>query len=183
MEFLFDNGIEDHYVVNGNIGVHPAAAGLDLRDLVNDLHAGDDFAENAVTVVLRGRSAEIQKIIVHEVDEELAGRGVHDLSACHGDRAAFVGNLVLCLIDDGVVIFLLGERGIETAALDHKVRNDPVKKRILIKTGFDIIQKIFDCDRSFFIEQFQFDVSEIRFKSDHAVFSFHFCFRTGLFCA
>ena len=97
--------------------MHAARAGLDLRDLVDHIHPVDHLAEHAVTVMLGGRSLEVQEVVVHQIDEELGGRAVDHVGAGHRQRAALVRQLVGGFILDRIVGFLLRERAVETAAL------------------------------------------------------------------
>ena len=63
----------DKHVLDGYVVMSPASPGLDLSDLVDDLLTFDDFAEYAVAPTLGVGRRVIQKIVVLDVDEELAG--------------------------------------------------------------------------------------------------------------
>src|SRR5207302_7660919 len=96
---------------------------LDLRDLVDDVHAGGDAAEDGVLAVEPGTG-------VRGDDEELAAVRVR---ACvrHGQRAA------LQLVRTGLVLELVpgaagaGARGI--AALDHEIRDHAVEDDAVVE--------------------------------------------------
>src|SRR5258708_367744 len=63
----------DDHVLDGHVGVTPAFSGLDLFDLVDHVLALDDLAEHAVAPTLGVRRRMIEKIVVLDADEKLAG--------------------------------------------------------------------------------------------------------------
>src|SRR4051794_2013696 len=74
---------QDDDVLGGPV----ARADLDGLDLVDDVHAGDDLAEDGVA----GRvGVLVEELVVGDVDEELAGGAVRVVGAGHGDGAALV---------------------------------------------------------------------------------------------
>ena len=64
-----------------------AGNGTDFGDLVYHIHAFNDFAEDAVAVALGRGGAEVQKVVVHKVDEELTRGRVNDLGTGIGKGA------------------------------------------------------------------------------------------------
>src|SRR5256712_12470797 len=87
---LRDLRLLDDDVLDRNVGVSPAAAGLDPLDLVDDVLALDDLAEHAVAPTLGAGRRVIQEVIVLEVDEELARRRMRVGGARHGYGVVFV---------------------------------------------------------------------------------------------
>src|SRR2546427_7333037 len=69
---LRDLRLLDDDVLDRNVGVSPAVAGLDPLDFVDDVLALDDLAEHAVAPALGAGRRVIQEVVVLEVDEELA---------------------------------------------------------------------------------------------------------------
>ena len=102
--------------------------GADLGDLIHHIHTFHNLAENAVAVALGGGGAEVQEVIVDQIDEELAGGRIDHLGTGVSKRAAHVGELVGSFVFDGGSGLFLVEIFIHAAALDHESVNDTVEK-------------------------------------------------------
>src|SRR5262249_53314742 len=81
------NRLDDDLVYRG------LSSDLDLADLVHDVHAVDDLAEDAVAVAVGG-PALVEGVVVGVVDVELGGGAVRVLGAGHGQGAAQVLQVV-----------------------------------------------------------------------------------------
>src|SRR6185369_8894508 len=77
----------DDDVLDGDIIVAPARPRLDLLDLVDDIHALDHLAENAVPPALILVFV-IEAGVVLDVDVELRRRAMRIVGPRHGDGAA-----------------------------------------------------------------------------------------------
>src|SRR5690606_37961180 len=78
-----DGGFLDDDVLGGYVLVKALAACLDAFDLLDDLGALDDLAEDGVApAVGRGRG-EVQEVVVGDVDEELGSGRVRVAGAGH----------------------------------------------------------------------------------------------------
>src|SRR5437660_5551567 len=88
-----DNGraLDDHALDRNVRPERATAAGRRRRDLVDHVHAVDDFAEYHVAVALRGWLAEVQRLVVVDVDEKLRGGRVRVAGARHRDCPWNVG--------------------------------------------------------------------------------------------
>ena len=164
---LLLNCVKDHHGISRDILMESTGNGFDFCDFIHHIHAFDHLAENAVAVPLRGRAAEVQEIVVHQIDKELAGGGVNDLGTGVGEGAPHIGQLVGGFVFDGGVGFFLVEIFVHAAALDHESVNDPVEEGIFVEAGSHIFQKVFASDGGFFCVEFDFDIAEVGFESDH----------------
>ena len=72
--------------------------GFNLGNFVHILHAFGHFAENAVTPAVRGGGAVVEKIVVHQIDEELGSGAMRIAGAGHGQGAALVLEAVVCFV-------------------------------------------------------------------------------------
>src|SRR6266850_1917239 len=103
---LRDLRLLDDDVLDRNVGVSAAAAGLYPLDFVDDVLALDDLAEHAIAPTLRVRRRVIEKIVVLDVDEKLAGGRMRFGRPRHGDGIALVLEAVVALdhetLDDAV---------------------------------------------------------------------------------
>ena len=77
--------------------------GLNLRDLIRDIHTFHNFTKDSVAKITL---AVIEECIVRNVDKELAGRAVFIRSARHSNRATGVTQSVIGFILDWRVRFL-----------------------------------------------------------------------------
>src|SRR5262245_1294998 len=97
-----------------------ARAGLHLLDALDDIQAFHHLAEHGVAVALWCREAEIERVVVRDVDEELRGRGMGVGRARHGDRAHCVLQPVAGLVLHRLEGRLLLEVMRETADMVHE---------------------------------------------------------------
>src|SRR5712692_7521122 len=104
---LRDLRLLDDDVLDRNVGVSPAAAGLDPLDFVDNVLALDDLAEHAVAPSLGAGCRVIQEVIVLEVDEKLARGRMRLGSPRHGYGIAFILEAVAGLVLDGSLSRLL----------------------------------------------------------------------------
>src|SRR5215468_2171383 len=98
-----------------------AAFALALRDLVDELHAGDDLAPDGVLAVQPGG--------VGKADEELAIGAVGIARARHGYRAAhmvLVGELGLEILPRAAGAGARRIAGLRHEAGDHAMKNDAI---------------------------------------------------------
>src|SRR5207237_3152824 len=78
----------DQHAIGRNIfGKRTAAARRRGRDLVDDVHAADDLAEDGITESLRCRLTIVEGPVIAHVDEELRSCGMRVAGAGHGNRA------------------------------------------------------------------------------------------------
>ena len=85
-----DRLVDDDLLGRNVLRERSAGARRRLGDLVDHVHPFDDLAEHRVAVALRIRRAEVQELVVGDVDEELRGRRVGIAGARHGERAGHV---------------------------------------------------------------------------------------------
>src|SRR2546426_9304459 len=141
---LRDLRLLDDDVLDRNVGVSPAAAGLDPLDLVDDVLALDDLAEHAVAPSLGAGRRVIQEVVVLDVDEKLARGRMRLGGPRHGYGIAIVLQAVAGLVLDGLLGRLLTHSRLETAALDHEAVDDAVKHGIGVEPRFDVGEEILD---------------------------------------
>src|SRR2546425_10109228 len=141
---LRDLRLLDDDVLDRNVGVSPAAAGLYPLDSVDDVLAFHDLAEHAVAPALGAGRRVIQEVVVLEVDEELARGRMRLGSPRHGYGIAVVLEAVAGLVLDGFWGRLLAHSRLEAAALDHEAVDDAVKHGIGVEPRFDVGEEILD---------------------------------------
>ena len=131
-----------------SVGNGPPAPVAPLRDLVDDVHAGDDLAEHRVAVALRIGRAEIEPLVVADVDEELRRRGVRIARARHRDGAGLVRqpglDALLRLDRDRRSRRAFAELRVVAAALDHEALDDAMELRAVVLAGLDVFQEVLD---------------------------------------
>ncbi len=142
-----------------------AATGFHLADLINHVHAFDDFTEHAVApAVLTGV---VQEVVVAGVDEELRSGGIGHVGAGHGDGVVVVLQAVVGFVLDGGVGGLLAHAGLEAAALNHEVVNHAMENGVAVKTGVHVVEEVLDGDGGFFGIQLQGDDAEVGVQFNH----------------
>src|SRR5687768_16341759 len=160
----------DEHRLGRHIVVALAAAGLDLRDLVDHVDAAHHAAEHGVAEVA---GAMIQEAVVHDIDEELRGRAVQVVRARHRERAALVLEPVVRLVLDRRVAGLVLHVGRESAALDHESGNHAVEDRAVVVALVHVTQEVLRRDRGRFLVHFDAEVAVRGLESNQGVFSGH----------
>ena len=84
----------------------------------------------------------IQKIVVHQIDEELGRGAVRVTGAGHGNGAALVFQAIVGLVFHSLAGGLFVHARAQTAALNHEAGDHAVKDGIFIKAVVHILQKI-----------------------------------------
>src|SRR6266704_1835944 len=166
---LRDLRLLDDDVLDRNVGVSPAAAGLYPLDLVDDVLALDDLAEHAVAPALGAGRRVIQEVVVLEVDEELARGRMRLGGPRHGYGVAVVLQAVAGLVLDGLLGRLLAHSRLETAALDHEAVDDAVEHGVGVEPRFDVGEEILDRFRSALGVQFEGNDAQVRVQLYHGV--------------
>src|SRR5258708_7625796 len=139
---LRDLRLLDDDVLDRNVGVSPAAAGLYPLDSVDDGLALAGLAEHAVAPTLGAGRGVIQEVVVLEVDEELARGRMRLGGARHGYGIAVGLEAVAGLVLDGLLGWLLAHFRLEAAALDHESVDDAVKDRTVVEPPLHVLQEI-----------------------------------------
>src|SRR5213592_1649788 len=111
---LRDLRLLDDDVLDRNVGMSPAAAGLYPLDLVDDFLALDDLAEHAVAPALGAGRRVIEEVVVLDVDEELARGRMRLGGPRHGYGIAIILEAVAGLVLDGLWGRLLTHSRLET---------------------------------------------------------------------
>src|SRR5260370_5923098 len=122
---LRDLRLLDDDVLDRNVGVSPAAAGPYPLDFVDDVLALDDLAEHAIAPSLGAGRRVIQKVVVLDVDEELARGRMRLGGPPHGDCVAVVLQAVAGLVLDGSPSRRLADPSLEAAALEPYAVHEP----------------------------------------------------------
>src|ERR1700722_15602610 len=142
------------------------AAGLDRRNLVDDVHAVGDAREYGVAEVA---ARVIEEVVVLQIDEELRGRAVDVVGARHGERAALVLDAVVRLVLDGRLRALLRHVFSEASALDDEAGHDAVKDGAVEEAIVDIAQEIGNGQRGILLEELDGEIAQRGFEADHEV--------------
>jgi len=161
---LFDADFADNHGFGRYILMETACRCFHFADFTDNVHAGSDFTENGIAVALRGFAFEIQKVVVGRIDKELAGCGIRIAGARHGDGADIIFQAVVCFVVDGFIGGLLNHFLGKSAALNHKIVDNAVENRVVVKTFFGIIDKVCHGFRRFDFIQLQLDVAHIGFN-------------------
>src|SRR5712692_2744025 len=164
---LGDLRLLDDHVLHRHVRVRSTLAGLDPFDLVDHVLAFDDLAEHAVAPTLCVRRSVIEKIVVLDADEKLAGGRMRFGGPRHGDRIALVLETVVGFVLDGASGRLLAHSRVESAALDHEPVDDAVKHGVGVETRFDVVEKILHRLRSASGIELERDDAEVGLKLDH----------------
>src|SRR6266849_3312642 len=164
---LRDLRLLDDDVLDRNVGVSPAAAGLYPLDFVDDVLALDDLAEHAIAPALGAGRRVIQDVVALDVDEELARGRMRLGGPRHGYGIALVLQAVAGLVLDGSSSRLLAHSRLEAAALDHEAVDDAVKHGIGVEPRFDVSEEILDRLRRALRVKLERDDAEVGLKLDH----------------
>ncbi|CCK05905.1 FIG00641312: hypothetical protein [Cronobacter sakazakii 696] len=154
--------------------MHAAAAGGNAFDFINHVHTFDHFCEHAVAPTLQAFAAEVQEVVIYNVDEKLGRRGVRRLGARHGQRTAGVLQTVVGFVFDRIFSAFLFHARLKTAALNHKAVDYTMENGVVVETFAAIVQKVFYRFRRFVIERLDYDVAVIGVKSNHVCILFCF---------
>ena len=120
--------------------IPPAGRGC-LRDEIHHVHPVDHLAEDGVA---GPPDAEVEAVVVADVDEELGGGTVGRVRPGHRDGPSGVPKAVSGLVPDRVSRgFLFHLRG-ETASLDHEVQHDPVEDRPVVVVRAQVLEEVGD---------------------------------------
>src|SRR2546428_754713 len=143
---LRDLRLLDDDVLDRNVGVSPAAAGLYPLDSVDDVLAFHDLAEHAVAPALGAGRRVIQEVVVLEVDEELARGRMRLGSPRHGDGIAIVLEAVAGLVLDGLFGRLLAHSRLQAAPLGHETVDgaDPHAVAPALGAGRHVVEVVVD---------------------------------------
>ena len=143
---------------------------LHQRNLLDDVHAGDDAAEHGVAELVGRIAAMIERVIVGEVDVELRGRAAQRARPRHRDGAALVaqavGRLVLYWrMASGLLVEI---RGV-AAALNHVAGDHAMEDRAGVEPFLHILQKVLYRCRRLLLEQLDGDGAHGGLDHDHRV--------------
>ncbi len=91
----------------------------------------------------------VEKVVVTDVDEKLAGCAVYDLGAGHSDGAAIILQAIAGFILDrgflvGLVLHVCGQ----AAALNHEAIDDAMEDCLIVKTIVCILNEVGNSNRS-----------------------------------
>ena len=140
-----------------------------LGDSVDHVHAFAYFAKHRVTPAASVFAAVVEKIVIHQVDEELRGRRVRVGSARHRQGAAVVLEAVVGFILDGGIIGLLAHLRIHAAALDHKAGDDAVENQAVKKTAVDVFEEVGSAQGRLLGEELDLDRTHGSIHLQHSV--------------
>lgn len=119
-----------------------AVAGFHDLDFIHDLHAFGDLAKYCITPALRAFTAEIQEVVVFDVNKELRTGGVGVGGAGHGDAAIDILEAVIGFVGNGGAGGFLLHILIEATALDHEVIDDAMEDSAIVMAAFGVLHKI-----------------------------------------
>src|ERR1700722_5856862 len=157
------DALHDHRIHRDIVAAAPAA-GLDRRDLIDDVHAVGDAREYGVAEVA---ARVVEKVVVLQIDEELRGGAVDVVGARHGERAAPVLQAVVRLVLHGRMSALLRHVLGEAAALDDEAGNDTVEDGAVEEFILDVAQKIRDRQGRLLFKQLDGEIAQRGFEADH----------------
>lgn len=136
-------------------------------DLLQHVHAGDDFGKHGV---LGWTGAEpIEVIVVHGVQKELAAAGVGATGVGHRECAGFIRELVLgrMLVFNatlgaiaGAGAVAIGVATVRATKLRHKAVNHSVKVQAIIKAALGKLDEVASSLRHLVNVQFNFYVTK-----------------------
>src|SRR5690606_5376568 len=140
-----------------------AWAGRPVADLVDDVHAFDDGAEDGVAPARRP-GVEVQ--VVGKVNVKLARRRVRLVRARHADRAAEVAQAVAGLVHDAALGRLLLEVLRVAPALRDEPVHHPVEDRPLVVALVHVAQEVLDGQGRAVGMQLDDEAAEVGFDAD-----------------
>src|ERR1700734_816466 len=141
---------DDGHILKRRVLILLASAGADGGDLVDDVDALRDAAEDGIAVL---RLRMIEEGVVGEIYEELRGCAIDVVGARHGKRAALVLEAVRGFVGNRRARLLRLKVGREPAALDDEAGNDAVKNRAVEMLVIDVFEKILSRYRRLFVEK------------------------------
>ena len=107
--------------------VASASRGLNGCNLIDHIHSLYDFSKYGIAETSWRLVGMVEEVIVHQVDEELAGSTVNDVGSCHCESAPVVRQRGRRLVLDLLIGGFLHHVCIKAAALDHEARNYAMK--------------------------------------------------------
>ena len=149
---LFDNAnLFDFNRLHGHIAMPHFVARARFGDFIDHIHALAYLAEHGIAVALRGGRGVIERRVVGNVDEKLAGSGMRSGGARHGDCADCVFQAVGGFVGNRRIGGFLQHIGREAAALNHKAVDHAVENRAVVKAFVGIVHKIGNGFRRFLL--------------------------------
>ena len=156
-----DFGAFDDDVFFRHVLMETGVTGGDILDLVDHFGAFDHLAEDAVAPAAAVGRLEVEEGVVGDVDEELRRGRMRIVGTRHGDGIGVVLQAVVGLVLDRCLAGLLRHARLETAALDHKARDNAVEYRVVVMAGFGVGDEILDRFRRLFGIEFKSNDAEI----------------------
>src|SRR5260221_4764803 len=151
----------DEDIFSRHVLVKAAVAGGDCLDLIDHVAAFHDLPENTVTEAVRVGGAEIQEVVIHDIEEELRGCRVRIRRARHGHSVSIVlQTLARFVFYRGAPRFLLEPR-FETAALYHESVDHAMEDRVVVKAVAHVLQEILRGYRRLFGIEFDDSVAHL----------------------
>ena len=163
---LFNNiNFFDFNGLQGHIAMPHFVARARFGDFIDHIHALAHFAKHGIAVVLIGGRGVIERRVVGNVDEKLAGSGMRSGGARHGDCADCVFQAVGGFVSNRRIGGFLQHIGREAATLNHKAVDYAVENGAVIKAFVGIVHKIGHRFGGFLFVQAQFDVAQTGFNN------------------
>lgn len=132
-------------------------SGSNLSDFIHDIHAVNHFPEYGIAKTHGGCVLVVEEVVVHGIDEKLAGSAMDLVCSSHGNGAAVVLEFGIGFVLDRGVGWLFLHIGSESSSLDHEFGDNPVKDGTIIETFIDILQEVFYGNRSLVSPELYFD--------------------------
>ena len=166
---LYHFRLGDNDVFNRHVLMAAAIAGFDAADFVDDLGAGRNLAEYAVTPALGTWRGVIEEIIVGNIDEELRSRRMRVAGARHRHCVTIVLQFVVGPVLDRRAGGFLFHAGLEASALNHEAVDHAMEDRVVIVAAFDVGDEIFRRDGRFGGVELDTDDAVIGVQVDHDI--------------
>jgi hypothetical protein len=144
--------------------VSALVAGWNCRNGIDHIHTFRDPAEYCVAEL---PITVIEKRIVAQVDKKLGCRAVDHRGSRHCQGSAKILLAVIRFVLDRIPGLLLRQVVGHTATLDHEIRDDAMKNRIVEEFIGNVLPKIFTGDRCCCFEEFDDNVAMICAYRDH----------------